>query len=142
MTVSNLSSKLSSERFRSNIPRRRDTSIVPMVMETTEALRAQNMGFPNPRKVMVLALIHFRLGLFWDFFGTFGFSLLEKGGAAYACLLASSSLRSDLLTITLDSIGVATKGFIRNCFYSLIQQACLIDPGYYLVNVAAHPNHQ
>ena len=40
------------------------------------------------------------------------------------------------------SIGVATKGYIRNCFYSLIQQVCLIDPGYYLVNVAAHPNHQ
>jgi hypothetical protein len=40
------------------------------------------------------------------------------------------------------SPGVATKGFLRNCFYSLIQQACRMDPAYYMVNVAARPNHQ
>ena len=140
MTVSNLSSKLSSERFRSNIPGRRDTSIVPMVMETTEAYpTSPKHGISKSQKSDGFGT---NPTFACDFFGTFGFSLLEKGGAAYACLLASSSLRSDLLTRTLDSIGVATKGFIRNCFYSLILQDCLTDPGYYLVNVAVHPNRQ
>jgi len=110
-----------------------------MVMETTEAsLRAQKMGFPNPRKVTVLALIPLSLGTFLGLLA----SRYWRRVVLPMRLLASSSLRSDLLTITLDSIGVATKGFIHNCFYSLIPQDCLTDPGYYLVNVAAHPNHQ
>jgi hypothetical protein len=39
-------------------------------------------------------------------------------------------------------IGTPSMGFLRNCFYSLIQQAVRMDPGYYLINVAARPNHQ
>ena len=40
------------------------------------------------------------------------------------------------------NIGTPSMGFLRNCFYALIQQAFRMDPGYYLINVAARPNHQ
>ena len=37
--------------------------------------------------------------------------------------------------------GSPAMGFLRNCFYSLIQQAFRMDPGYYVINVAARPSH-
>jgi hypothetical protein len=40
------------------------------------------------------------------------------------------------------SPGLPSMGFLRNCYYSLIQQAIRMDPGYYVINVAARPNHQ
>jgi hypothetical protein len=40
------------------------------------------------------------------------------------------------------SPGPPSMGFLRNCFYSLVQQAIRMDPGYYIINVAARPNHQ
>ena len=38
--------------------------------------------------------------------------------------------------------GSGSIGFLRNCFYSIIQQAIRMDPGYYMLNVAARPHHQ
>ena len=41
-----------------------------------------------------------------------------------------------------ENDGKPSMGFLRNCYYGILQQAFRMDPGYYLMNVAARPSHQ